>query len=72
MPDVRVKKGILDLWNVQYQVEKVLASIMSDTPLIKNIVQKNPSRLNTGTTKIITRKCMQMIFELTNVCRSSR
>lgn len=48
MPEVRVKKGRFLFLNVQYHVENVLASIMSDTPLMKNIVQKNASRLTTG------------------------
>lgn len=48
MPEVRVKKGRFLFLKVQYHVENVLASIMSDTPLMKNIVQKNASRLTTG------------------------
>lgn len=46
-PLVRVKKGRSLLWKVQYQVAKVLASIMSVIPVMKNIVQKNPRKLAT-------------------------
>lgn len=43
-----MKKGRSFLRKVQYQVEKVLASIISDTPLMKNIVQKKPNKFTTG------------------------
>lgn len=47
IPEVSVKNGRSFLSYVQYHVENVLASIMSDTPLMKNIVQKKPSKLAT-------------------------
>jgi hypothetical protein len=59
IPLVSVKKGRSRLWNVQYQVEKVLASIMSDTPLMKNMVQKNASKFATENYKeTITKKIL--------------
>lgn len=47
IPEVSVKNGKSFLRKVQYQVENVLASIISATPLMKNIVQKKPSKLTT-------------------------
>lgn len=48
MPAVSVKKGRSLLIHVQYHVENVLASIISDIPLMKNIVQKKTNTLITA------------------------
>lgn len=41
IPLVKVKNGTFDLLNVQYQVAKVDANIISPNPSRKNIHQKN-------------------------------
>lgn len=62
IPVVSVQKGTFLLSKVQYQVENALANIMSATPLMKNIVQKKPSKFAT-----VDQKFYKIIIAFYNV-----
>lgn len=62
IPVVSVQKGTFLLSKVQYQVENALANIMSATPLMKNIVQKKPSKFAT-----VDQKCYKIIIAFYNI-----